>query len=321
MRRRFTCRVPSNSKSFALAAVLFFVVSLPFAHQAASAAERARECQIEEPAGGQGFQGFFGVGADERPPAGAFAPPASPPVEPAVPAVPPEDLPEPPTGEDLAASTREVREIFKLDELRSDKEKAQMISRLIKLAQNTPNHNGRYVLLFEAARLAVGIDDLQMAITALDALARSHRVDSLDLKVKAIGAMSFSGKDEIEAAKPVVAALLGQALAEDRYQVADALIDSIGSEARDRRDFTYVKQLIEVKEQVDALAEQHAQAKETIARLESGEKEPADAVTAGRYYIVAAAHSRRRQAYGCRQGHSRRSVRSERAQGTGGRVA
>lgn len=166
-----------------------------------------------------------------------------------------------------------VREVFKEDFSRkSPADQAALARKLLKqAAESSEDPAARYVLLREAHDRATQSGDLAISLEALDRLAASFQINTLDLKIAAAATLGRAAKtpDSLRAAAKFHLTLADEALRADQFDVAGKAVESAIPLARSAKDLPTVQRAETKRREVKdskAAFELIKAARETLAR-------------------------------------------------------
>jgi len=149
-------------------------------------------------------------------------------------------------GDDIAAA-------------KTQKAKADLARKMLAEVGALGDHDAdRFVLLGRCADLAVEALDLDTAMKAIDAAAREFQIDSLKIKARAMDvfAQNVTTSQDQHALEKQINDLIDQAIAADRYDVANYVVQLAQTAAKAINDPVWIRQVdVRQKEVNDAQAE------------------------------------------------------------------
>jgi hypothetical protein len=180
-----------------------------------------------------------------------------------------------------------IKELFKADYASTAKgARAALAAKLLNQSRDETDVAARFVLLREARDIATQAHDVDVAFAAIDSMAASYAVDSLDLKREALAAaptskLTLLQKDALASAWTK---LIDQAVAEDEYESAIQLAESAAVTAKKLRD-SVVNALIDAKqERVEFLAKRFTELKPHFGTLLADPDDAPSNLAVGEFY-------------------------------------
>ncbi len=179
-----------------------------------------------------------------------------------------------------------VKEIFKAeyDAAKTSPQKEALAKKLLDLARQTKTSRDRYAILRVAGALSMEAGS-PICFQAVDEMAKGFQIDALDMKAKVLP--QCAAKATAEQSKAIAEtgiALVHQALAEDRHDLAKEVIGPTSSAAHKSKDVALVKQAGDLAKKIDAVAKAYAAMKAAEAALDASAADPSANLTVGKYH-------------------------------------
>ncbi|MBC7853553.1 MAG: hypothetical protein IAF94_08965 [Pirellulaceae bacterium] len=201
----------------------------------------------------------------------------------------PAELLSAPEAEELKKATALVSDVFKsdLERAKTPVQKQLVAKKLIQSALDTKDDPlGRFALLRMSMDLAAAGGDLSTATKAIDELARTHVIDTLEMKLEAAELASKLARlpKQHEAYCGDVLPVLHASVSVDRYVVAQKLTALLVRSAKAARNQKLASGAVNLTSEVDELASEHEKLAELFARLKSNTATAADKGALGTFY-------------------------------------
>lgn len=164
----------------------------------------------------------------------------------------------------------------------------QIASRWVETARQTEGDEvGRYVLLAEAARMALAEGDLETGMSALDLLNERYAVEVWNLRYDLIQKMIRKrGSDRRRLANRALQ-LSHQAVMEDNYDQADRFIELAINIARSTRDAFFRDRLVRTRQRVKQIAGSYSDTRTAAEALKKGSDDSAASAQVGKFLCFA----------------------------------
>jgi hypothetical protein len=181
-----------------------------------------------------------------------------------------------------------VREVYKsdYDKAKTVADKQALAKKMLgKAAETRDDPAGQFVLLKLAREIATQTGDGQTAFQAVDETARVFQVDGLEMKTEVLASLAKKARQPAEHKFVVEQALLliEQAVAADKFELADTLgVTALGS-VRQAGATGMAKQLRSRMEEVKQIAEGFEKVKAAATILESKPTDPEANLIVGQY--------------------------------------
>jgi WD40 repeat protein len=212
-------------------------------------------------------------------------------------AKPPEPSPKPrvpvaklpvPEADKQDEAEKTIKNLYKDDYAKkSNADRVAFAGKLMDIARDTPDKPvERFVLLREARELASQAADVKLAIKAIDELAVSYAIDSVEMKV-AILEKAFGLASTVTGARTIADqyfALAEELLAGDRHEQASGLLAKAAEFARKTPDRNFVNQVEARSKDALKLKEEFEAVKAHAATLKTKPNDPAASLAVGKYY-------------------------------------
>lgn len=193
-----------------------------------------------------------------------------------------------PSLEDQANAERLIKDVFKSDYAKAKRltDKQDLAQKLLQKGIDTHDDpTGRFVLLREALNLAAESGDIGIILNAVESLGESHKIDALELKTgaltKAVKALRPAKMFAPHAAS--VSALLAEAVATDRFDVANQLCPVVLALARKTTSGDVVKAATLRVNEVEFLQKAFEDVEKARKALNDTPNDPNDNLVVGRY--------------------------------------
>jgi hypothetical protein len=196
-------------------------------------------------------------------------------------------------AEDVQAKIlAELEEVYRLSEVNSDEEKCRLARELVKRAKESQNNlNERFVLLRRAMELASEGGDAALVLQAVEAIGADFAVDVLAVKQKVLARFAASGSEpaRFQSFLENVDKVVGEAVAEDRFELALELLGTAERLCQKVQGRPYRKRVHDRRTQVQELLTQWDEVQEAQATLKANPADAAAHLVLGRWYCLAKA--------------------------------
>ncbi len=201
-------------------------------------------------------------------------------------------LPELPSADDQEKSEKTIRQIFQNDYSKASQpsEKQVLARKLLRKASETDDDPiGRFVLLREARDMAIDAGAMGTAMEAIDGIAKWHQIDALEMKTDALSKIvKVSRSTETMATHALsIVALLDDAIAADKYELANRLAPLILSVAQKTSNSEFVKIATIRGKEIESLEKSYNEMKAAAGVLASNANDPGANLKAGRFLCLA----------------------------------
>jgi hypothetical protein len=201
------------------------------------------------------------------------------------------ELSPPPAEEELKKSLALVAQLFKND-IEAAKTPAQLQEvgkKLIQAGLETKDDPlGRFAALQLGAQFAARGGDVATASSAIDELAKTHKVDEWELKrgVADMATKAVRLPKQHEAHCSELANLIEASIAADRYVVARDLAEMLVRSAKSSRNVRLTKTAENLDADVKEIAAEHERLAAAIARYKAGEATVSDNLGIGQFLCL-----------------------------------
>jgi hypothetical protein len=196
-------------------------------------------------------------------------------------------------AEDVQAKIlAELEEVYRLSEANSDEKMRRLARELVKRAKESQNNlNERFVLLRRAMELASEGGDAALVLQAVEAIGADFAVDVLAVKLKVLTKFAAKGSElaRIQSFLDSVDGVVGEAVAEDRFELALELLDTAHRLCQKPQGRSCRKRIHDRFKQVQQLSEQWHEVQEALDKLKTQPTDPAANLKLGRWYCLAKA--------------------------------
>lgn len=155
--------------------------------------------------------------------------------------------------------TKQLDDVYKLGNKRTQAENLRLAKELLELAEKTKDKlDERYVFMAKASELAADGGDAESMFNAVERLGRQFEIDLLATKVSLLErfAKGDSGGTRVKSVVKESEGLVEQALAEDRYDVAKSLAESVYTFCQRKSEGkAFRKQVYDRRAEVDRMAQ------------------------------------------------------------------
>jgi hypothetical protein len=194
-----------------------------------------------------------------------------------------------PNATDRAESLRLIRDLYKEEfaQAVTQPQRSNLASKLIELALATrQDPPGRYMLLYEAVRLAVDARDVPKAFRAIDEMAGRYRVNARNMKSTVLDKMAESAKRPIENRNLAGSAFgaIDGAIKSDDFDIAEQLAKVALDASRKARDGQLVRQVTAKADELEDLASAYRAIQYLLAILRDNPHDPRANLAVGRFY-------------------------------------
>jgi formylglycine-generating enzyme required for sulfatase activity/serine/threonine protein kinase len=191
-----------------------------------------------------------------------------------------------PPAELQRATAAQVEDVYKLADARKPVEQIKLSNDLAEMAEKATKPEEHFVLLRKAAELACEAGDTTLMFQMVDRLGGQFELDALSVKEKLLAKLAAKANDaaRIKSLVEGFSALIDDALAEDRFDVALDLINAASRMCQKRDGAPYRKQVIALRKEIQVSQQQ---AKKVAQALEVAQANPQDAeanLTVGKLY-------------------------------------
>jgi serine/threonine protein kinase len=224
-----------------------------------------------------------GVPAPAAPvPAPAAVVPGAAPVAVPVPAAPvPVRKVAVPEAAELKDAEKVVREVYKADYAKKSPADQQLLAqKLLDQGRGTTDDSrARYVLLREARDIAVTVGDLDLALTAIDELARSYELDIVALKNAALTKIPVRSPEATAGLVEALMDLSRDAMDAENFEVAVSAAARADSLPKPSSDLVLSTRTADLRKEVAATKDEYLRVKSSIDKPGTGDQE-----ALGKYY-------------------------------------
>jgi hypothetical protein len=188
---------------------------------------------------------------------------------------------------------KQLSDAYDFAAARSAGEKLRLARTMLDLsAKAQDNPAERFVLLRKAMELAGDGGDASLALRAVDGVGADFSVDVLEVKRKVLNEFAAGTTDasRIESLSAAVAATIAQAEAEDRFDVATDLANTLYRVCSNPTGQAKRKFAFDQRAEVQRRADQWKQFEEALATLKATPDDAGANLKAGRWFCVNKAH-------------------------------
>ena len=184
------------------------------------------------------------------------------------------------------ATASQVEEVYKLADARKPEEQIKRAKDLANMAQEATKPEEQFVLLRKAAELAGDAGDTALMFQMVNRLGERFELDALNVKAKLLAKLAAKANDA-ERIKSLVEgsdALIDQAVAEDRFDLALDWVNAVSRLCQKREGAPFRKQVLLRRK---AIQTSQQEAKKVGQALEAARANPQDAeanLTVGKLY-------------------------------------
>lgn len=184
-----------------------------------------------------------------------------------------------------------VADVYKPDyeKAKTPPQKIELAKKLLGVGVATKDDPVNRFVLFRVARdIAAQQGDLKTAFSAIDRLDAEYETDALQMKVDAVtlAIKALKTPKEHQACAAILAPLIDEAIASDRYDQAKSLADLALVSAREGRDSDRIKQMVAKLKEVEEVAVEFETVKEAKATLDAKPTDPAANFAVGRFLCL-----------------------------------
>jgi formylglycine-generating enzyme required for sulfatase activity len=222
------------------------------------------------------------------PPAAAATPPPQPAAPPpAEKAAPPARLPVPPK-EARKKALAMVHDMYKEEwaKAKTAAEKQALARKLVEESRKTQGDDaGRYALLQAAHQLALEAGDATVAFQTVEELSRLYDVDTLDMKLAAVGKMLKTAKTTGQRTAVIepACAVAEEAAGKEKFEPAQQLGQQLLAEARKTHDSELIKSVAALNKRIKDQAAAFQQFQEAQETLKSSPEDAAANLAVGKH--------------------------------------
>ncbi|MGQ9761830.1 MAG: hypothetical protein ACUVQH_07955 [Thermogutta sp.] len=213
--------------------------------------------------------------------------PQSEPAPPATVAMTPGRQPVPPHA-DLLRAREEIRAKYRKDlqEATAPAARALLAKTLLKEGNSETDPPRQYMLYEEARELAIAAGDPDLAIQAGEAIGLAFEVDSWPMHVSAMNQLAKGARtpQTRENVLGILTPLCDSAISEDRYDVADSLLDLASNLASQLRDPVRREQFSRRRDEVKSITTAFAAIQDSLEVLQQNPDDPQANEAVGRFY-------------------------------------
>jgi hypothetical protein len=192
-----------------------------------------------------------------------------------------------PGAEAQAKAMALIKEVYKAeyDAANTPSQKELLAKKMLSLAQQAKALPERYAILRVARDFSMASGGTT-CFQAVDEMAKSFQIDRLDMKAKVLAQCAGAARTSIQnkAISEAGIALVNQALAEGRGDLARQVISSTSSTARKSRDGALVKQTANLANRIDVFMKAYAEMKSAESALNANPADPGANLIVGKYY-------------------------------------
>ena len=186
----------------------------------------------------------------------------------------------------------ELEEVYRLADVKTDEQRCRRARELVERAKESQNNlNERFVLLRQAMELASEGGDAALVLQAVDMIGADYAVDVLAVKQKVLARFAASGSEpaRIQSFLENVDKVVGEAVAEDRYELALELLSTAERLCQKPQGRSYRRRIHDYHKQVQHLSEQWHEVQQAMASLKMQPADAAANLVLGRWYCLAKA--------------------------------
>jgi hypothetical protein len=145
---------------------------------------------------------------------------------------------------------------------------------------------GRFVALELSRKIAAQAGDVDTALTAAEQTAGAFDVDSLAIRAEALTATSRLAleEDDNETVVRLATELSEEALKQDKFALADQLVEAALAAARRLRDPMRIAEAMAVKRKIDSAEVIYDRVLDAVELLDTTADDPQSNLTVGSYY-------------------------------------
>ncbi|MEI8374394.1 MAG: hypothetical protein WCJ35_16340 [Planctomycetota bacterium] len=185
-------------------------------------------------------------------------------------------------------ATALVRDVYseEYQQARTVSQKAKLARKLIEDAAKETEPAGQYVLLRIARDMAVGAGDGEAAFQAIEELGRLFFVDALAMKATVLQQSSTLTGRPPDAYKNLVEALaplLDEAILQDRFDLADGMMNTAKAAASKARDSNLRKDVVALADRVGKARSGYEKVSAAVALLKEKPTDPDANLLVGKY--------------------------------------
>lgn len=197
------------------------------------------------------------------------------------------DRPPVPTGPDLTAAEKLIKDVFKDDYAKRTPADRQALARkmLTQALETKDDLNSRFVLLREARDLANQGGDIQTALSAVEELAKSFKIDTAAMRNTLLtnAAKTARTPEEFRALAVISLKLIDGLLVTDDYDAAEKLANTALQHARKSQDLPLANRVTAKGKEVLELKGRFEKLKKAAEKLVSSPEDPAANLLVGRF--------------------------------------
>lgn len=193
-----------------------------------------------------------------------------------------------PPHADLLRAREEIRAKYRKDlqEATAPAARALLAKTMLKEGNSETDPPRQYMLYEEARELAIAAGDPDLTIQAGEAIGLAFEVDAWPMHVSALNQLAKGARtpQTRENVLGILTPLCDSAIAEDRYDVADSLLDLAIDLASQLRDPVRREQLSRRREEVKSVASAFEAIKQPLEILQQNPDDPQANEAVGRFY-------------------------------------
>ena len=185
-------------------------------------------------------------------------------------------------------ATAIVKDVFKADydKAKSQSQKLELAKKLLQEGEQTQDDpTGRFVLLRIARDLAAQAGDVSVTMQAIDQIAASYEVDSLEMKTDEVAklAKSTAGRHGQREVIEAIEHLTDAAVDKEKYPIAQHLAGLAITVSRNTKDAALLKSAVARSKEVDQNAAAYAEAQKAVKVLEEKPTDPDANLIVGKF--------------------------------------
>jgi hypothetical protein len=193
-----------------------------------------------------------------------------------------------PSQGDQEQALKIVRELFadEYAKAKSNRQKSELAKRLVGQADETKNDAvGRFVILRVARDIAVGGGDVDTAMAAVDRMAAAYEIDSVGDRAAVVvkAAKKVTRTDDHKRLAARCQTIIRQAIADERYDLADSVANVAVASAERSRDTTLASAVWKDVKAVKAAKKEFEGVPPALAVLQTQPDDAAANLTVGRF--------------------------------------
>lgn len=195
-----------------------------------------------------------------------------------------------PDVEARARARQKIESVFELDDLNTSAARKAAAARMLQVGKQTRSDAAEQFMLLSMAReLAMQASDLEVAMATVDELGRTFQIDLPKLEARTLYAAvrwNLSDAQETALAERILR-WTDEAVAANRLDLAEPLVESLFRKSRRLRDVDLRKRIVDARKRVEVLTQQWAKVKSAAARLQTAPHDADANLQYGRYLCFA----------------------------------